>query len=329
MPRELAGRLLDPLREHFGGDPGIEVIAERRQAERRLEERRGPVDEAERSRRRVRAETGRRVAERRTEPLAVPIPALPRKAARHADRLTFVSRRMPSEQAARDVETERLVLRFQGGETAAVGELYLRHFDTVYGYSRLALRDQQRAEQATQRAFTLATRTAAEYEGVSGLPFRALLLRIAREVILEAMGTRPAGATATEDLTSAELRTGLGSEPALEWLSDQDVAFFVERLPDYQREVIVLRYLLGESSERAAKVLEVPVEEVREMLSRALVTLEGRLREIGRAPRPGAESAPMVMRRRALPVLAARRGSLAAELHPGGATATRPILGRA
>src|SRR3989442_726406 len=36
VPRELAPKLLEPLRRHFHEDPSIEVIAERRDGERRL-----------------------------------------------------------------------------------------------------------------------------------------------------------------------------------------------------------------------------------------------------------------------------------------------------
>ena len=88
VPPELESKLYDDL-VRYRDDPSIEVIVERRAAERRSgEERRkrdiGPPEGME-DRRRIRNDDGRRVGERRATlvPVADP-PPLPRKARRFA-----------------------------------------------------------------------------------------------------------------------------------------------------------------------------------------------------------------------------------------------------
>src|SRR5258706_14513281 len=79
IPRELAGTLHEPLREHFRAERNVQVVVGFRKAERRKRpERREEIAEAlAAERRRIRSETGRRVADRRT--IAVPVdgPELP------------------------------------------------------------------------------------------------------------------------------------------------------------------------------------------------------------------------------------------------------------
>src|SRR5437868_5992675 len=152
---DLAEELHEPLRRHWREDPSIEVIVERRASDRRRFDRRrrdaGPPTEGDR--RAVRNPTGRRVAERRATKARVLPPPLPRRARRYAGRLAFVQRRLPSSQAAEDVETARLVVEYQLGDRSALEELYLRYFDRVYAYARVALRNSHDAEDVTQQVF--------------------------------------------------------------------------------------------------------------------------------------------------------------------------------
>jgi hypothetical protein len=89
VPPELEDKLFDTLKRHYADDPSIEVIVERRVADRRMSEERrrrdiGPPEGTE-DRRRIRNDDGRRVGERRATlvPLMDP-PDLPRKARRYA-----------------------------------------------------------------------------------------------------------------------------------------------------------------------------------------------------------------------------------------------------
>lgn len=312
VPFELAAKLHEPLRQFFRDDPRVEVVVDRRKRERRRGARRaagGAAPGAER--RAVRAGQGRRIAHRRaaTVPVA-PLP-LPRRARRYADRLAFVERVEPSDQHARDVDSARLVVGFQAGDGAAFRDLYLRYFDAIYSYLSVALGDHHDAEDAAQQVFTKALEALPRYEVRPGKPFRAWLFRIARN---EALATlRRKRLIELEDPDRIDRRREAGGaaadDLALEWLSDTDLVVLIERLPDAQRQVLALRYMLDLSRAEIAAVMQRTPAAVSQLEQRALRFLSDRLTALGRGPlRP--HRPPMLIRLRRMPVLGARRSAL-------------------
>jgi RNA polymerase sigma-70 factor (ECF subfamily) len=178
----------------------------------------------------------------------------------------------------------------------------------VYAYARVALRDTHEAEDVTQLVFMRVLQAIGGYEVRPGKPFRAWLFRIARNAVLDTLRTRqrlevedPAQLDIRRDAEAAEKASA-----TLSWLSESDVAFLVERLPEAQREVLVLRYMLDLSTDQTAAVMDRSTKAVRQLQSRALRTLEQRLTALGRRSRT-TRRAPMLVRLRPHPVLAARR----------------------
>lgn len=334
VPRELAPKLHDTLRDHFRDNPSVRVVVERRRGERRKAERRR-AEEAEPSeveeRRRIRSVCGRRVADRRATTVPVEPPPLPRKARRYADRLVFVERLEPSDQEAMDIEANRLILRYQGGDESALVDLYLRYFNNVYGYARVALRDHHEAEDVTQQVFTNVIDAIPRYEVQPDKPLRAWLLRIARNSVLDVVRHRQRFCVEDpEQLARLEGESDVETLGVLNWLSDRDVTFFVERLPAAQREVLVLRYMLDLSSEEIANVLGRTPAGVRKLHTRAVRTLEQRLASVGRKDLRS-RRIPTLIRIKPAPVLAARRFALASGFTPAGRlwAASSRLRGRA
>jgi RNA polymerase sigma-70 factor (ECF subfamily) len=314
VPRDLA-RLHDPLRAHFADDPAVEVVVERRSADRRrAEERRAaePDSAGTPERRTIHSRSGRRVADRRAPFASVVTPTLPRRARRFADRIVFVERLLPSSQHAEDVDTARLVTRFQAGESEVFGEIYLRFFDSVYSYLLVALENQHEAEDATQQVFLKLLEALPRYE-FRGPPFRAWLFVIVRHLALD----MHAKFSRLEVVEPDEVSRRLDERPvededmdALRWITDRELVLFVERLPVAQRQVLVLRYMLGLDSREIAQVLDRSPADVRMLQSRALRFLKERLTRIGHASVP---KAPPARVRGCVPpanVLRARRFAL-------------------
>ena len=290
VPRDLS-RLHDSLRAHFAGDRTVEVVVERRSADRRQspDRRSSEAESAETTERRtIHSSTGRRVADRRAPFASLGPPALPRKLRRFADRIVFAERLLPSTQREEDVDTARLVIRFQAGERDVFGEIYMRFFDSVYSYLLVAFENPHEAEDATQQVFLKLLEALPRYE-FRGPPFRAWLFVVVRNMALDTHAKFARLDVVEPSEVSRRLDETPQREPDLDvlaWLTDRELLLFVERLPAAQRQVLVLRYMLGLDSREIAEVLDRSAADVRMLQSRALRFLKERLTRIGHASVP-------------------------------------------
>jgi RNA polymerase sigma-70 factor (ECF subfamily) len=319
VPADLADKLHEPLYRHFAGDPRVEVVVDYRNRDRRSPpDRRSATAPTADDRRRIRAEEGRRVADRRATITSVDPPELPRALLRFADRLEFVERLEPTSQHLEDVDTARLVMRFQAGEHDVFADLYRRYFDRVYGYLKVALRDAHEAEDVCQQVFLDVFSGLERYERRSQ-PFRGWLYVVVRNHAVSRL--KQLGRLEPSDPLDLDRKLEDGrprqaddsSGDALSWISDRELVLFIERLPLAQRQVLVLRYLVGLSSSETAVVLGRSPEAVRQQQVRALAYLRQRLQALGRAPRATRRSGHRVLIPQAR-VIRARRFSL---MRPG------------
>jgi RNA polymerase sigma-70 factor (ECF subfamily) len=311
LPADLAR--LEPTMRRHGAESGVEVVLERRRIERRLDsERRGaawPAEagDADHERRRVRNSGGRRCGERRATliPVAAP-PELPRRVQSYAERLVFVERLDLGEELREDLDTARMVTRWQAGDRAVFADLYKRYFDRVYSYLRVALNDSHEAEDATQQVFIQMMEALGRYE-LRATPVRGWMFRIVRNHAIS--HARRSGRMRLEEPSALDQRRESPHEGAptevLEWMSDTDMVVLVERLPLAQRQVLLLRYLLDLSFQEIAEILYRSPDAVRQLHQRALDSLRARLDALGRGSRTPTIRAPMRAAQR--PTLAARR----------------------
>jgi RNA polymerase sigma-70 factor (ECF subfamily) len=318
VPEDLAAKLHEPLRRHFAREAGrVEVVVERRRAERRGgKQRRSATAEVAVERRKVLGPLGRRLGERRDALVEVEPPAvLPGRARPHAPRIVFYERLEPSGQQLEDVDTARTVVRFQQGDPDAFVTLYMRYFDRVYAYLRVALGESAAAEDLTQQVFMSVWQALPRYEVRAGIAFRRWLFVIARHAVLSDLKRRGRVDVLEPDelalVTGAEAapEDGAGALPLLDWISDRDLLLFIERLPEAQRQVLALRYLLDLPYSEIARVMDRSQVDVRSLHSRGVRFLRARLAGLGRA---GRDSRPVRMRSplRQPPVIGARRWAL-------------------
>ena len=141
----------------------------------------------------------------------------------------------------RSPAVERLVhsavARARAGDPDALRFLYLRYADNVYGYVCSIVRDEHEAEDLTQQIFAKLLTTLDRYEPRQ-VPFSAWILRVAHNAAIDHLrARRPVPVEDVRPLHAADDTTGR------ERFADLRLA--LAALPEEQRDVIVLRFLIG------------------------------------------------------------------------------------
>jgi RNA polymerase sigma-70 factor (ECF subfamily) len=188
-------------------------------------------------------------------------------------------------RGAEDREAARLVDRIQGGDEAAFADLYELYFDAVYGYMKVLFRNSHDAEDATQQVFVRLLKAIGSYERREQ-PFRAWLFTVVRNLALGEL--RKKHRLEVSDPARIDRHREDNGEaeqlPVLDWISDRDLLLFVERLPLAQRQVLLLRFMLGFSTREIGEILDRGANDVAVLQHRAIGFLRERLTAVGRAP---------------------------------------------
>ena len=126
----------------------------------------------------------------------------------------------------------------KAGDQEALRFLYVRYADNVYGYVRSIVRDEYEAEDVTQQVFAKLMTILPRYEERQ-VPFAAWILRVARNVALDHMRRRRA--IPCDEVRELDQRKDHGDAQQTALALREAL----EALPDDQREVIVLRHVIG------------------------------------------------------------------------------------
>jgi len=133
-------------------------------------------------------------------------------------------------------ETRLAVARAKEGDREAFQYLYVSYSDNIYGYVRSIIRDEHEAEDVTQHVFAKLMTSIVKYDD-RGVPFFAWLVRFARNVAIDHM--RANRATPVEHVLDPDHDDGADLDHSL------TVREVLACLPEEQREVVVLRHVVG------------------------------------------------------------------------------------
>jgi RNA polymerase sigma-70 factor (ECF subfamily) len=170
-------------------------------------------------------------------------------------------------------------------EPEALGELFQRLGGPMTTLASSMLRDRDEANDVVEDALLRVHRAAPGFRGERGL--RTWVLRIVANLCRDRLRRRKFIAPTPEGEDPFE-HAGLSFDPIPEWDAAMDqrtlaavVERAMERLPEEQREVLVMRHRLGLSHAEMMETLNVPEGTVKSRLARALAALRAQVGEIG------------------------------------------------
>jgi RNA polymerase sigma-70 factor (ECF subfamily) len=175
------------------------------------------------------------------------------------------------------------VLRAKQGDSEGIHFLYVRFYDDVLRYVNSMVRDYYEAEDITHNVFAKLMTAIAKYEE-RAVPFTAWIMRVARNAALDFLRARRA--VPTEEVRIAETaEADSGLERGL------DIREALQELPEDQREVLVLRHVVGLSPGEIAGALEKTESSVHGLHHRGRRALQGALESRDAVPVVAVQSA--------------------------------------
>jgi RNA polymerase sigma-70 factor (ECF subfamily) len=137
----------------------------------------------------------------------------------------------------RDIAIARAVVRAKQGDDEAIRYLYLRCADKVYGYVKSIVKDDYEAEDLTQHVFAKLMVVLPKYEQREST-FLAWLLRVARNVAMDHLRQRRA-------IPCEDVRTLENGSKGADLVMSLSLRSALAELPEEQREVVILRHVVG------------------------------------------------------------------------------------
>jgi RNA polymerase sigma-70 factor (ECF subfamily) len=199
-----------------------------------------------------------------------------------ADRMAATGRgdRFRRRRLEHSKDGEELVLtavrRAKMGDQDAIRFLYLRYADNVYGYVCSIVRDEHEAEDVTQGIFAKLLTALERYEPRS-VPFSAWILRIAHNASIDHMRSRRA-------VPCEEVRSVDDEDFDVSRERARDLHMALDKLPPEQKDVIVMRFVLGLSPREIAERIGRSEDAVHGLQHRGRTTLRRELTALQSAP---------------------------------------------
>ena len=170
----------------------------------------------------------------------------------------------------------RAIAAARDGDSDALRYLYVRFADNIYGYVCSIIRDEHEAEDLTQQLFARLPEILPKYEARE-VPFSAWILRVARNLALDHLRQRRA--VPCEQIRGAD--EGFDETARERWRCLQAA---LSLLPNDQREVLVMRHILGMSPGEIARALGRSEASIHGLHHRGRGAMQRALTELEAAP---------------------------------------------
>lgn len=167
----------------------------------------------------------------------------------------------------------RLVERAADGDFETFGELYSIHLDRIYRYVFYQVKDKMTAEDITEEVFIKAWKAIGSCKG-RGQTFSPWLYRIAHNHVIDNLRSQ------RKDLSiergTIDKVSGAELEMAGE-LERQELLELIARLPENQRQVIILKFIEGLDNFESGQIMGKSQGAIRVLQMRALAALRRKL----------------------------------------------------
>lgn len=174
---------------------------------------------------------------------------------------------------------QQAVRRAKEGDRDALHFLYVRYAPDLNRYVNSLVGDHHEAEDIVQDIFAKLITRIGKYEQ-RDVPFTAWVIRVARNAALDRLRTRRV--IPTEDVRIADDDTAGHAQVNVE--RGQDLRHAIEELPEDQREVLVLRHVMGLSPVEIADTLGKSEGSIHGLHHRGRRRLRSSLRRLGTTP---------------------------------------------
>ncbi|PXV63311.1 RNA polymerase sigma-70 factor (ECF subfamily) [Dysgonomonas alginatilytica] len=151
----------------------------------------------------------------------------------------------------KNMTDEELVISYSIGNNLAFDELLIRHQKNVYNYIYFIIRNREMAEDVFQETFIKAITTIKQGRYTENGKFRAWIMRIAHNLVIDYFRQERNENTVSNDeteidlLNNANLCEGTIEDQLVYGQILQDVKKLIHFLPESQREVLEMRYYQG------------------------------------------------------------------------------------
>ena len=178
-----------------------------------------------------------------------------------------------AEKTSEATQVRGLVGRAQEGDRAALAELYLIHFDRIYGYLQVTVGNRHDAEDLTTQTFLRMLESIDRFRWQSA-PFSAWLFRIAHNLAIDHFRSSRRWQPQEEVPEPQPDESTSAEAGALESIGRSSLRELIEGLSPDQQQVLTLKFVFNFANGEVAIILGKTEGAIKSLQHRALVSLE-------------------------------------------------------
>ena len=181
----------------------------------------------------------------------------------------------------KDSEAKRvraLVDRAQRGDREALEELYLIHFDRIYGYLHVSVGNRHDAEDLTTQTFLKMLESIGKFRWQSA-PFSAWLFRIAHNLAMDHFRATKRWQPEEEPPEPPADESTSAEAGAFESIGQKSMLELIEDLSPEQQQVLTLKFVFNFANADVAKILDKSEGAIKSLQHRALASLQKQIQQ--------------------------------------------------